>query len=123
MIMFCFSGMSAEPETAQLFAESFCEFHKKLFHTYRMLEAYHYPVVKKPANVEGYLHLATEEYSTTIAEFMAGFSENAFGKCFMRMPKTRIPTKYINRLVLWRRAELPISNLTCAPNVDYAIKK
>lgn len=38
-------------ETAQLFAESFCELHEETFHTYMML--------------------ATEEYSTTIAEFMA----------------------------------------------------
>lgn len=58
--------MDDHAETAQLFAESFCELHEETFHTYMML--------------------ATEEYSTTIAE-------------------------------------LQISNLTCAPNVDYAIKK
>lgn len=90
-----FPGMSTEPETIQWFAESFCEFHEKLFHTYMRLEAYHCPVVKKPANIEGYIW----------------------------MPKNRIPTKYINRLVVWWWAESRISNLTCAPNVDYAIKK
>lgn len=34
---------------------SFCEFHEKLFHTYMRLEAYHCPVVKKPANIGGYI--------------------------------------------------------------------
>jgi hypothetical protein len=58
-------------ETAQLFAESFCELHGETFHTYMKLEAYHCLVVKKPANVGGYLRLATEEYSTTIAKLMA----------------------------------------------------
>lgn len=52
-----FPGVSGEPETAQLFAEAFCEFHEKFFHTYMMLEAYHCLVVKMPANVEGYLRL------------------------------------------------------------------
>ncbi|MEK4238595.1 MULTISPECIES: hypothetical protein [Paenibacillus] len=43
--------MDDHAETAQLFAESFCVLHEETFHTYMML--------------------ATEEYSTTIAEFMA----------------------------------------------------
>lgn len=50
-----FPGVSTEPETVQWFAESFCEFHEKLFHTYMRLEAYHCPVVKKPANIGGYI--------------------------------------------------------------------
>lgn len=106
-----FPGVSAEPETAQLFAESFCEFQEKLFHTYMMLEAYHCLVVKKPANVEGYLRLATEEYSTTIAEFMAGFSEDAFGKPVQ--PEMMLPTaeEAVNsgRLYLWIVDDTPVS--------------
>ncbi|KTD87104.1 hypothetical protein UQ64_09680 [Paenibacillus etheri] len=72
-----------------MFAESFCEFHEKISHTYMMLEAYHCPVVKKPVNVGGYLRLATEDYITIIAEFMAGFSEDAFGRPVQ--PETMLP--------------------------------
>ncbi|WP_052414671.1 GNAT family N-acetyltransferase [Paenibacillus sp. FSL R5-0345] len=106
-----FPGVSGEPETAQLFAEAFCEFHEKFFHTYMMLEAYHCLVVKKPANVEGYLRLATEEYSTTIAEFMAGFSEDAFGKPVQ--PKLMFPmakeAASSGRLYLWGVDDIPVS--------------
>lgn len=106
-----FPGVSGEPETAQLFAEAFCEFHEKFFHTYMMLEAYHCLVVKKPANVEGYLRLATEEYSITIAEFMAGFSEDAFGKPVQ--PKLMFPVAKeaasSGRLNLWVVDDIPVS--------------
>ncbi|HBS46565.1 MAG TPA: hypothetical protein DEA91_22655 [Paenibacillus sp.] len=63
-----------------MFAESFCELHEETFHTYMMLEAYHCLVVKKPSNVGGYLRLATEEYITTIAEFMQKYVHNCFMK-------------------------------------------
>ncbi|WP_340004201.1 GNAT family N-acetyltransferase [Paenibacillus sp. FSL K6-0276] len=106
-----FPGVSAEPETAQLFAESFCEFHEQLFHTYMMLEAYHCLVVKKSANVGGYLRLATEEYSTTIAGFMAGFSEDAFGRPVQ--PVTMLPmakeAASSGRLYLWIDDDIPVS--------------
>ncbi|WP_209445725.1 hypothetical protein [Paenibacillus etheri] len=46
-------------------------------------------MVKKPVNVGGYLRLATEDYITIIAEFMAGFSEDAFGRPVQ--PETMLP--------------------------------
>jgi uncharacterized protein len=111
-----FPGVSAEPETAQLFAESFCEFHEKISHTYMMLEAYHCPVVKKPVKVGGYLRLATEDYITVIAEFMAGFSEDAFGRSVQ--PETMLPmakeAASSGRLYLWIVDDIPVSMVNIA---------
>ncbi|ULO09242.1 GNAT family N-acetyltransferase [Paenibacillus sp. 19GGS1-52] len=74
-----YRGISAEPDTAKLFARAFCEVKGALFHTSMMLEAYHCPEVIKPLNVRGHLQQAAMEHTATIAGFMAGFSEDAFG--------------------------------------------
>ncbi|MCL6602466.1 MAG: hypothetical protein K6T94_06260 [Paenibacillus sp.] len=74
-----FPGISAEPNTARLFAESFCEGRGALFHTNMILVAYHCPELIQLDKVNGYMLQATVEHSADIAEFMAGFSEDALG--------------------------------------------
>ncbi|MGN7761699.1 GNAT family N-acetyltransferase [Paenibacillus sp. 22594] len=75
-----FPGISAQPEIAKTFAEAFCDRKGKLYHTNMMLEAYHCPEVRKPAEVHGYLEKAKAEQVPVIAEFLTGFMKDAFGE-------------------------------------------
>ncbi|KGE17894.1 GNAT family N-acetyltransferase [Paenibacillus wynnii] len=106
-----FPGITAEPSTARLFAESFCEGRETSFHTKMILVSYHCQVLIKPENVDGNLLQANEEHSEIIAEFMAGFSEDAFG-----MPAT--PQNFLSmaeeaarsgHLYLWMVKDTPVS--------------
>ncbi|MDQ0194500.1 GNAT family N-acetyltransferase [Paenibacillus wynnii] len=106
-----FPGITAEPNTARLFAESFCKGKEKSFHTHMMLVSYHCPVVIKPEKVNGYLLQAHEEHSAVIAEFMAGFSEDAFGmpatpQNFLSMAKEAARSGH---LYLWIVNDTPVS--------------
>jgi hypothetical protein len=72
-------GIIAEPDIARRFAELFCQEKGTSFHTHLMLEVYHCLAVHKPSNVNGQALQATLEDAPLIAEFMAGFSEDAYG--------------------------------------------
>ncbi|NUU63368.1 GNAT family N-acetyltransferase [Paenibacillus agri] len=73
-------GIISEPDIARRFAEVFCQGKGTSFHTHLMLEVYHCPAVHKPINVEGHVVQASIEDAPLIAKFLAGFSEDAFGK-------------------------------------------
>jgi predicted GNAT family acetyltransferase len=76
-----------------------------------MLEVYHCPVVKKPANVGGYIRLAMEEYTAKVAEFMAGFSEDAFGNPVEPEQMLSMAQESVSsgRLFLWIVDDIPVS--------------
>lgn len=108
---YSFPGVSADPDLARLFAESFCESNGGIFHTNMTLEAYQCPVVKKPTNVDGSIRLATEEYTTTIAEFLAYFLEDAFGETVQAESMLALAKKEVDsgNLYLWIVDETPVS--------------
>ncbi|WP_410514744.1 GNAT family N-acetyltransferase [Paenibacillus sp. BR2-3] len=106
-----YPGITAELDTAKLFAESFCEAKGALFHTHMMLESYHCPKVHKPEAVGGHLRQANLEHSAMIAEFMAGFSEDAFGvpaepEVFRSTAKEAVRS---GNLYLWVVDDTPVS--------------
>ncbi|UQZ32471.1 hypothetical protein C2I18_02220 [Paenibacillus sp. PK3_47] len=75
-----FPGVSAEAEVAEAFAKAYCKARGKLYHTYMILEAYYCPQVVQPQGVPGQPLTAGAEHIGLIAEFMARFVEDAFGR-------------------------------------------
>ncbi|WP_238590866.1 GNAT family N-acetyltransferase [Paenibacillus beijingensis] len=72
-------GISAAPETAEMFAEVYSKSGGTAYHTSMMMESYHCPKVIKPWNVTGEIRQAGRQNVELIAEYMAGFSAEAFG--------------------------------------------
>jgi len=72
-------GISGDQATVEHFANVYSEANGLQFVPYMMMESYVCPEVRKPAHVEGILHLATRQHVETVAEFLAGFSEAAYG--------------------------------------------
>jgi predicted GNAT family acetyltransferase len=73
------SGITGEPDTARLFAETWCESTGQLYHTHMMMEAYYCPQVLKPPGVSGQLVQPDDSYTALISEYLSSFVEDAFG--------------------------------------------
>lgn len=104
-------GIISKPDTAKQFAESFSQQTGRLFHTHLNLEVYECPVVQKPQNVSGHPVQAAAKDTGVIAEFLAGFAEDAFGR--KAEPEEMLPTaqSYVQsgRLKLWAVDGTPVS--------------
>jgi predicted GNAT family acetyltransferase len=73
-------GISGEHQTAQYFAEEYSKLNGDVqYHTHMMMESYFCSSVKKPLNVRGEFNQTTRQDVETVAQFMAGFSEDAYG--------------------------------------------
>ncbi|TFE23749.1 GNAT family N-acetyltransferase [Cohnella luojiensis] len=72
-------GISGEPKTVETFAKLYGEARGIHYHHHMAMEAYYCPKAKKPINMEGALQRSTLYDVETVAEFMAGFSEWAYG--------------------------------------------
>jgi len=72
-------GISGSPRTAEIFAQLYAEAMGLQYETQMILEAYSCPQVKKPHHAGGMMRQATGHHLETVAEFMAGFSEDAYG--------------------------------------------
>ncbi|OMF37313.1 hypothetical protein BK133_06860 [Paenibacillus sp. FSL H8-0548] len=72
-------GICGSPHTVEPFAKLYAEIRQKNYHTYMMMEAYSCPKVIKPTKVKGAMVQATRQHLELVAEFMAGFSEDAYG--------------------------------------------
>jgi GNAT superfamily N-acetyltransferase len=72
-------GISADPHTADLFAQLYSEARGIQHHSHMIMESYYCPEVKKPWNVEGTIQQAAEQHVETVAKYIAGFSEEAHG--------------------------------------------
>ncbi|CRK82089.1 GNAT family N-acetyltransferase [Neobacillus massiliamazoniensis] len=72
-------GISSEPEITAMFAEVFSNRNGIPFYSDMTLEAYHCPKVIKPVNVTGKLQKATQQNVVVIAEYLAGFLNDALG--------------------------------------------
>ncbi|QQZ60754.1 GNAT family N-acetyltransferase [Paenibacillus sonchi] len=106
-----FPGISAQPETAKMFAEVFCGGQGKLYHTHMMLEAYQCQMVRKPAEVRGSLEQAKAEHVPVIAGFMAGFMKDAFGERLRAEDFWKIAAEDAasGNLYLWTEDHTPVS--------------
>lgn len=106
-----FPGISGQPETAKTFAEAYCGARGKLYHTHMMLEAYHCPEVRWPVQIKGERIQARAEYIPVIAEFIAGFLEDALGEQgeaeqFLKMAEDEVRS---GNLYLWIVEGTPVS--------------
>lgn len=72
-------GVSGDPTTAERFAQVYSEAYDLQYSPYMIMESYACPEVKKPLHIKGTLHQAARQHVGTVAEFLAGFSEGAFG--------------------------------------------
>lgn len=72
-------GISGDQATVGHFSEVYSEANEVQCVPYMMMESYVCSEVRKPVHVEGTLHLATRQHLETVADFLAGFSEGAYG--------------------------------------------
>lgn len=72
-------GITGDPETVEPFAEIYSALIGARHHTAMEMEAYYCPLVKNPTADKGSLLQATSDHTELVAEFLAGFSEGAFG--------------------------------------------
>jgi predicted GNAT family acetyltransferase len=72
-------GVTGDPVTVELFAEVYSALIGARYHTSMNMEAYYCPLLKKPSAVKGILQRATIDHIDIVSEFLAGFSEGAFG--------------------------------------------
>lgn len=73
------SGVSGDPQTVEMFAQAFSKKRGIGYQTEMTMESYHCPKVIKPVNVTGEIKKATLENINTVAAYLAGFLEDAFG--------------------------------------------
>ncbi|WP_308639429.1 GNAT family N-acetyltransferase [Paenibacillus silvisoli] len=73
-------GISAAPRTAYHFARVYTRFNDLRYFTKMDMEAYVCPSLQRPRRVEGSARLAASEDVETIASFLAGFEQNAYGR-------------------------------------------
>jgi len=104
-------GVSGEPHTVENFAEEYSKFNGLQYHTFMTMESYSCPKVKKPLNVRGEIHQAMQKDVETVAQFMAGFSEGAFGVSVDPASKRSAAASAVDtgNLYLWLVNGVPVS--------------
>ncbi|SDW20112.1 GNAT family N-acetyltransferase [Paenibacillus sp. CF384] len=73
-------GISGAPQTAYPFAVEYSRANNLRHSTQMTMEAYHCPQVNKPSNVRGDASVATLQDVEVIAQYLAGFMEDAHGR-------------------------------------------
>jgi uncharacterized protein len=104
-------GVSGEHQTTQYFAEEYSKFNDAQYHTHMMMESYFCPSVIKPLNVRGEINQATRQDVETVAQFMAGFSEDAYGVSVDPASQRSAAEEAVNtgNLYLWTLDGVPVS--------------
>ncbi|BBI34009.1 GNAT family N-acetyltransferase [Cohnella abietis] len=82
-------GVSGEPTLTERFAQIYSKANSVQYQPTMRLESYFCSELHKPVNVRGTMRKATRENVETVAEFLAGFSEGAYG--IVVDPATQIP--------------------------------
>ncbi|MDR6125119.1 putative GNAT family acetyltransferase [Bacillus sp. SLBN-46] len=104
-------GVSGDPQTAEMFAEVFSKKRGIGYETVMTMESYHCPKVIKPVNVPGEIRKAALEDIDTVAAYLAGFVEDAFGtsvEANTQLSKAKMMIEAGN-LYLWLVDEKPVS--------------
>lgn len=104
-------GVSGEPHTVENFAEEYSKLNELQYHTYMTMESYFCPNVNKPFNVRGGIHQATQQDVEKVAQFMAGFSEGAYGVSVDPASQKSAAESAVNtgNLYLWVVDGVPVS--------------
>lgn len=71
--------MTGEPDVAERFASCYAEERRETYRHHMTMESYHAPAVKPPHFVEGDIRQAAAEDTQQVAQFLVGFSEDAYG--------------------------------------------
>jgi predicted GNAT family acetyltransferase len=72
-------GVSGEPKTTERFAQLYSQANHLQYESTMTIESYFCTDPKKPLNVKGTMQQATRKNLAIVAEFLAGFSEGAYG--------------------------------------------
>lgn len=72
-------GVTGEPDVAEQFASCYAEERRETYRHHMTMESYHAPAVKPPHFVEGTIRQAAAEDTQQVAQFLVGFSEDAYG--------------------------------------------
>jgi len=104
-------GITAAPDTAMLFAEAYARRHTVSHHTYMSTAAYSCPQLRKPIDVKGSIQRAAREHLDSIAAFLAGFSEDAYGSPVSAESQITAADALVNSgyLYLWMVEGKPVS--------------
>ncbi|KAF6563670.1 acetyltransferase [Paenibacillus sp. EKM202P] len=70
-------GVCGDVETVEKFANAYAERHTAQVHTHMVMESYFCPEYKKPLGVGGILRQAISKDVQLVAQFLAGFAEEA----------------------------------------------
>ncbi|MBH5319482.1 GNAT family N-acetyltransferase [Paenibacillus sp. GSMTC-2017] len=104
-------GVSGDPSVVERFVKIYAEKYNFHSHPHMAMESYYCPEVKKPLDVRGTMRQATRGDVAIVADFLAGFSEGAYGVTVD--PASQIPASewYIDNggLYLWIVNEEPVS--------------
>lgn len=72
-------GVCGDPYVAEQFAAIYASRFNVQHKTSMIMESYYCPIVKVPNHIAGSIHKATSNDIELVAQFMAGFSEDAYG--------------------------------------------
>ncbi|MGO4694611.1 GNAT family N-acetyltransferase [Paenibacillus sp. 2TAB26] len=104
-------GICGAPSTAEPFAKMYAEANQLQYHAYMLMTAYSCPKVIKPMKVKGKMIQATRQHVELVAEFLAGFSEDAYGASVI--PASQMPAAegmvMRGNLYFWSVDELPVA--------------
>lgn len=104
-------GVSGDPTTVEHFAKVYSEANGLQYYQYMIMESYFCSAVKRPINIRGTIQQATKQDVETVAEFLAGFSEGAYGATVD--PVSQIPAAEgiigTGNLYLWVVGGHPVS--------------
>ncbi|GAA0136302.1 GNAT family N-acetyltransferase [Paenibacillus sp. YSY-4.3] len=104
-------GVSGEPETAECFAKMYSEAKRIHYEPYMVMESYYCPEVKKPIGVTGEMRRAEQQDVDIVADFLAGFSESAFGAVVTKESQIPVAERMISteNLYVWCVDDQPVS--------------
>ncbi|OBR66630.1 hypothetical protein A7K91_07180 [Paenibacillus oryzae] len=104
-------GVTGDPIIVESFAQVYSEANNLQYFPHMTMEAYSCSEVRKPIHVNGELHRATRQNVETVAKFLAGFSDGAYG--VMVDPASQIPAAEgligTGNLFLWYVDDQPVS--------------
>lgn len=104
-------GVTGDPMMIEVFAQVYSEANNLQYFPHMTMESYSCSELKKPMNVNGEMHRATRQNVETVAEFLAGFSDGAYGVTVD--PASQIPEAEgiigTGNLFLWFLDNQPVS--------------
>ncbi|MHB0860410.1 GNAT family N-acetyltransferase [Paenibacillus sp. SEL3] len=106
------SGVCGDAETVEKFANAYAQRrHAAQVHTHMVMESYFCPKYKKPSGVEGMIRQSIPEDVQLVAQFLAGFSEEALGSFIDPVSQISVAEKTIGtgNLYLWIVNNMPVS--------------